>query len=141
MASSTALIQVNTSSAIDRWQISILDAVDRAEAVLHQIHARLVRERAQFFADGFSRRHAPRFHAKAQRRKEIFPVWFAAYLNTRSIFCVLNQSLDVGVKSKSAAVKPSIKYNINKAPFTPVGPVVRLISAASITSQAAVKPA
>jgi hypothetical protein len=30
-----------------------------------------VRQDAQFFADGFSRRHAENFNAKAQRRKEI----------------------------------------------------------------------
>ena len=35
----------------------LADINDRAEPVLHQIHARLVRQRADFFADGFGRRH------------------------------------------------------------------------------------
>jgi hypothetical protein len=34
-----------------------------------------VRQDAQFFADGFSRRHAKNFNAKAQRRKGIFNGW------------------------------------------------------------------
>ena len=35
----------------------LADVNDRAEPVPHQIDARFVGERAQFFADGFSRRH------------------------------------------------------------------------------------
>jgi hypothetical protein len=35
----------------------LADVNDRAEPVLHQVDARFVRQDAQFFADGFSRRH------------------------------------------------------------------------------------
>ena len=35
----------------------LADVNDRAEPVAHEIHARLVRQRADFFADGFGRRH------------------------------------------------------------------------------------
>ena len=35
----------------------LADVNDRAEPVPHQVDARLMRQRAEFFADGFGRRH------------------------------------------------------------------------------------
>jgi hypothetical protein len=77
MASTSALNFRSQPRRRDGWKYwltqvaRLADVNDRAEPVLHQIDARFVRQDAQFFADGFSRRHTKNFNAKPPGRKEI----------------------------------------------------------------------